>query len=138
DILETLFGKGPELLGMVEAGPFDDVVDVLEIAGQHKSEVAARSRPGHVSRFQYRDRPAPLGYLACNGEARKSGPDYTNVDVDIEIEPRTVRPCNACRLIPAGFHDYILPLARDANLPQHAARQQTHARLNRAAPTSIA
>src|SRR5262245_16682858 len=104
DVFETLLGKGPELLCMIEAGALDDVVDVLKIARQHKSQVTARSRPGHVSAFQYRDRPSPLGYLACDGETRKPGPDHANIDVEIEIEPWTVRPRNACRLVPAGFH----------------------------------
>src|SRR5262245_48625684 len=112
DILETLLGKGPELLRMVEARALDDVVDVLKIARQYKSQIAARCRPGHVSRFDDRDRPPPLGYLARDGEARKPSPDHANIDVEVEIEPWTVRPCNARRLIPAGFHDYIFPLAR--------------------------
>ena len=107
DIVETLLGQSPQLFCMIEAGALDNVVDVLKIAGQHKSQVPARSRPSHVGRFQYRNRPAPLGYLACNGEARKPRPYHANVDVEIEIEARTVRPCNTRRLIPAGFHDFV-------------------------------
>ncbi len=92
---------------MIEAGAFDNVVDVLKIAGQHKSQVTSRSRPGHVGRLQYCNRPAALSYLARNGEAREPRPDHANVDVEIESEARTVRPCNARCLIPAGFHDFV-------------------------------
>ena len=111
---------------MIEAGALDDVVDVLKIAGQHKSQVTARSRPGHVGRFQYRNRPAPLGDLACNGEARKPGPDHANVDVEIEIEARTVRPCNARRLIPAGFHDFISSIGSTMRICRSTRRGGGH------------
>ncbi len=89
---------------MVEADTLDDVVDIFGKARQHKSQIAARRRPGDVARFEDRNRPAPLGNLARDREAGEPRADHADINVEIEVQPRTVGTGNRSRLVPARFH----------------------------------
>src|SRR5262249_39895873 len=55
DISKSLFGERPELLGMVEPDALDDAIDVLGKTWKHEAQIAARCRPGHLTRLQHRD-----------------------------------------------------------------------------------
>ena len=101
DILEPLLRQCPELFGVIESDTLNDVIDIFGKSRKHKAHIAARRRPGHVTCFKHRDGPPTLGDLARDGESGEPRSDHTDIDIEIEVQARTVRASNPCSLVPA-------------------------------------
>src|SRR5450631_2700302 len=100
-VIEALFRQSPELLGVIEPDALDHAVDILLKARQHEAGIAPGCGPRHLVGLQYRHRPAAPRHLARHGQARQPGADHADVDIEIEIQARSLRACNPGRLIPA-------------------------------------
>jgi hypothetical protein len=90
-VVEALLGQRPQLFGMIKTDAFDDAVDIFGISRKHETHVPARRRPRHLPSVQNDNRPASLGDLSGNGEARKAGANHADIDVEVEVESRPLR-----------------------------------------------
>src|SRR5262245_2647949 len=104
DILESLFRQTPKLLGVIETDPFDNVTDIFRKSRKNKTQTAARGCPRDRGRFEHSDRPAALSNFAGDGETGEPRADHAHIDVEIDVQARTVWTGNAVLFVPSGFH----------------------------------
>jgi hypothetical protein len=99
-IVNASLRQRPKLLGVIEADALDHGIDALGEARQHKAGVATRGRRGDAAAFEHGDRPALSRNLEGRGQTGQSSPDHADIDIEVEAEPRMMRPRHLRRLIP--------------------------------------
>src|SRR5215210_6768294 len=87
----ALLRQCPEFAGILQADTGDQIRDRNTVTRHYRAELMPGRIPANVAAFEYRDTRAKPRRLQRNRQPGEPGADDSNVHVQIERQPRTLR-----------------------------------------------
>lgn len=84
DVVSALLREAPELAGILEPDPLDQIADQTKARRHRAKLMASGCIPADMAALEHGDAGAKTRGFPCHRQSGKSGADHANIDIEVE------------------------------------------------------